>query len=64
MEEKNLDLDSLENVNGGGGNYPISTDNRCPKCHSVAYILILVEAGNVEHRKCTNCHTEYWYQRP
>lgn len=63
MEEKNLDLDILENVNGGAGNYPISTDNRCPNCHSVAYILVLVEAGGMEHRRCTSCKTDYYVKK-
>ena len=56
-----LDNKDLDQVSGGT---EIQTKNCCPKCGSVAYILILVEAGTVEHRKCTNCHTEYWYQRP
>ena len=62
METKKLASDELNNVTGGAG-HPVQTENRCPKCRSVAYILILVEAGNVEHRKCTSCHTEYWYKK-
>lgn len=57
MEDNSvLSEENLRNVTGG---IQIVTDNRCPKCHSVAYILIKVEAGGIELRRCTCCKTEY-----
>lgn len=51
-----LNEKELGNVTGG---IQIVNDNRCPKCHSVAYILLKVEAGGIEYRKCTCCKTDY-----
>ena len=60
LNTKALEDEELEKAAGG---VTIQYENRCPKCHSVAYILILMEAGGVEHHRCTCCKTEYWYKR-
>ena len=57
MEEKKVLSD--EELNNASGGLQIEYDNKCPKCHSVAYILVMMEAGGIEHRKCTCCKTEY-----
>ena len=44
MEEKKVLSD--EELNNASGGLQIVYDNKCPKCHSVAYILVMMEAGD------------------